>query len=127
MRVLAITPVRSLLVRYFMGGMLLLILLAVLLPVIFWSVQRESRLRAQTVEKLTSKAEMRELVSQFNPHFLFNTLENIKFMVRLDPGAATEMIMALSALLRYSIAEDGRQVALQEDIKYLASYMKIQK
>ena len=97
-RLYAISPVTDLLVRYIIGG----------------------------VAILTTIAELRELESQFNPHFLFNTLENIKFMVRLDPAAATEMIMALSALLRYSIAGDGRQVALQEDVKYLHSYMKIQ-
>jgi len=125
-RVLAITPVRSLLVRYFMGGMLLLILLAVLLPVIFWSVQRESRLRAQTVEKLTSKAEMRELVSQFNPHFLFNTLENIKYMVKLNPAAAVKMVMALSALLRYSINNSVQQVRLADDLDYVHRYLEIQ-
>lgn len=125
-RVLAITPVRSLLSRYFMGGMLLLVLLALLVPVIFWSVKRESRLRAQTVEKLTSKAEMRQLVSQFNPHFLFNTLENIKYMVKLNPGAAVKMLVSLSALLRYSINNSLQQVRLADDLAYVHRYLEIQ-
>lgn len=125
-RVLALTPVRSLLVRYLMGGFLLVILLGVLVPVIFWSVQRESRLRAQTVEKLTSKAEMRQLVSQFNPHFLFNTLENIKYMVKLNPAVAVKMVMALSALLRYSINNSLQQVRLEDDLDYVRRYMEIQ-
>ncbi|SFW29962.1 cache domain-containing sensor histidine kinase [Selenomonas ruminantium] len=126
-RLYAVTPVTDLLVRYIIGAGAIVLAVLLMIPLILRSVRRESKLTAQALDHLTTIAELRELESQFNPHFLFNTLENIKFMVRLDPGAATEMIMALSALLRYSIAEDGRQVALQEDIKYLASYMKIQK
>lgn len=125
-RLYAISPVTDLLVRYIIGGVAILLAVLLMIPLIMRSIRRESKLTAQAVDNLTTIAELRELESQFNPHFLFNTLENIKFMVRLDPAAATEMIMALSALLRYSIAGDGRQVALQEDVKYLHSYMKIQ-
>jgi len=123
----AITPVTDLLTRYIIGAGAIALTVLLMIPLLLRSVRRESKLTAQAVDDLTTIAELKELESQFNPHFLFNTLENIKFMVRLDPGAATEMIMALSALLRYSIADDGRQVALQEDLKYLQSYMKIQK
>lgn len=123
----AVSPVTDLLVRYIIAAGAVLLAVLLMIPLILRSVRRESRLTVQAFDNLTTIAELRELESQFNPHFLFNTLENIKFMVRLDPGAATEMIMALSALLRYSIAGDGRQVALQEDLKYLESYMKIQK
>ena len=123
----AVSPVTDLLVRYIIAAGAVLLAVLLMIPLILRSVRRESRLTVQALDNLTTIAELRELESQFNPHFLFNTLENIKFMVRLDPGAATEMIMALSALLRYSIAGDGRQVALQEDLKYLESYMKIQK
>ena len=125
-KVLALNPVRNLLMRYFMGSLLVILLLAVLVPVIFWSVQRESRLRAQTVEKLTATAEVRQLESQFNPHFLFNTLENIKYMVKLDPQAAMRMIKALSALLRYSINNSLVQVRLGDDMEYVHRYMEIQ-
>lgn len=126
-RLYAISTVTDLLVRYIIGGVAILLAVLLMVPLIMRSVRRESKLTAQAVDNLTTIAELRELESQFNPHFLFNTLENIKFMVRLDPAAATEMIMALSALLRYSIAGDGRQVALQEDVEHLNSYMKIQK
>lgn len=126
-RLYAISPVTDLLVRYIIGAGAIVLAVLLMIPLLLRSIRRESKLTAQALDNLTTIAELRELESQFNPHFLFNTLENIKFMVRLDPGAATEMIMALSALLRYSIAGDGRQVTLQEDIKYLESYMKIQK
>jgi len=71
-------------------------------------------------------SEIRQLESQFNPHFLFNTLENIKFMIKLDPAAAGQMVLALSALLRYSINNTIKQVTLRDDLTYLANYLLIQ-
>ncbi|MBO6292808.1 MAG: sensor histidine kinase [Selenomonas sp.] len=125
-RVYAITGVSDLLLRYAFGAGALALAVLLMIPLLLRSIERESRLTAQALDDQTAIAQLKELESQFNPHFLFNTLENIKFMVRLDPGAATEMLMALSSLLRYSISGGGRQVELQEDLKYLASYMKIQ-
>ena len=125
-RLQAVTEVSDLLMRYAIGAGAILLAILLMVPLILRSIARESKLTTQAMDDLTVIAELRELESQFNPHFLFNTLENIKFMVRLDPEAATEMIVALSALLRYSITSSGQQVELQEDIKYLESYMKIQ-
>ncbi|SFT76123.1 Histidine kinase-, DNA gyrase B-, and HSP90-like ATPase [Selenomonas sp. GACV-9] len=83
--------------------------------------QKEAETRASVI------SEVRQLESQFNPHFLFNTLENIKFMVKLDADAAMKMIQALSALLRYSINSEVRRVLIAKDLEYLHSYMQIQK
>lgn len=72
-------------------------------------------------------SEIKQLESQFNPHFLFNTLENIKFMIKLDPNAAAKMIIALSSLLRYSINNTVNRVTLKADMQYLQNYLEIQK
>ncbi|ORU00232.1 Two-component sensor kinase [Anaerovibrio sp. JC8] len=125
-RLQSVSEVSDLLMRYGIGVGAMLLVILLMVPLIMRSIAQETKMTAQAVDDLTVIAELRELESQFNPHFLFNTLENIKFMVRLDPGAATEMIMALSSLLRYSITSGGQQVELREDIKYLESYMKIQ-
>ena len=69
--------------------------------------------------------ELRQLTSQFDPHFLYNTLGSIKFMITLDPQAASEMTMALSRLLRYSIRHASAQVPLQDDMQYLYDYLAI--
>lgn len=125
-RLQSISKVSDLLMRYAIGAGAILLAVLLMVPLILRSIAQETKMTSQAIDDLTVIAELRELESQFNPHFLFNTLENIKFMVRLDPGAATEMIMALSTLLRYSITSSGQQVELQEDIKYLESYIKIQ-
>ena len=71
-------------------------------------------------------SEIRQLESQFNPHFLFNTLENIKFMVKFDRDAAIRMIKSLSKLLRYSIDNTVRRVSLADDLAYVRGYVEIQ-
>ena len=87
------------------------------------------RLMQENEEKARASvlSELRQLESQFNPHFLFNTLENIKFMTKLEPDAAVRMITALSALLRYSIDNRVQRVMLAEDIRHLGSYIEIQR
>lgn len=75
----------------------------------------------------TSLAEIKQLESQFNPHFLFNTLEHIKYTIKLDPNAASKMIVSLSTLLRYSISNGNLEITILEDLEYTKKYLLIQK
>ena len=88
---------------------------------------RQLMVKNQEQARETVISEIKQLESQFNPHFLFNTLENIKFMIRLDPDAASRMILSLSSLLRYSINNTVSRVCLQEDLQYIQNYLDIQK
>lgn len=72
-------------------------------------------------------AEIKQLESQFNPHFLFNTLETIRYMIQLKPMIACQMVLSLSALLRYSINNEKSHVTLLEDLEYTKNYLQIQK
>ncbi len=71
-------------------------------------------------------SEIKQLESQFNPHFLFNTLEHIRYMAKLDPDSASKMIVSLSTLLRYSINNSILDVTIAEDLEYTKSYLHIQ-
>ena len=75
----------------------------------------------------TSIAEIKQLESQFNPHFLFNTLEHIRYMTKLEPEAVNKMIVSLSSILRYSINNTILDVTIAEDLEYTKSYLLIQK
>ena len=70
-------------------------------------------------------AQVKQLESQFNPHFLFNTLDNIRFMTKIDIQAADKMIVSLSRLLRYSIRDVREELTVQEDLDNLQSYLNI--
>lgn len=74
-----------------------------------------------------TEAEIKQLQMQFNPHFLFNTLENIKFMIRMNPSSAEELLLKLSSILRYSIDNTDQDSPLKDDIKYIYDYLDIQK
>jgi len=84
---------------------------------------------ASNEEKIrqTSIAEIKQLESQFNPHFLFNTLEHIRCMTKLDPDAVNKMIVSLASILRYSINNTILDVTIAEDLEYTKSYLLIQK
>lgn len=84
-------------------------------------VQNEARAKANAV------SEIRQLEAQFHPHFIFNTLENIKFMVKLNPEVAMKMIVDLSSILRYGINNLAQQVTLTEDWQYTTRYLEIMK
>ncbi|QTQ11520.1 histidine kinase [Treponema parvum] len=72
-------------------------------------------------------AEIKRLEMQFNPHFLYNTLENIKFLIKLDPDKAQKTILRLSELLRYSIDNDASTARIGEDIRRIEHYLYILK
>ena len=72
-------------------------------------------------------AQVRQLKSQFNSHFLFNTLDNIRFMCKMDPDLAENMTVSLSALLRYNTSRANEKVTVEEDLKYINLYFEIMK
>jgi sensor histidine kinase YesM len=72
-------------------------------------------------------AEVKQLESQFNPHFLFNTLETIRCMVKYAPNDVDRIIISLSSLLRYSINNTVKTVPLGEDLEHTKNYLEILK
>ncbi|MBR6004242.1 MAG: sensor histidine kinase [Lachnospiraceae bacterium] len=70
-------------------------------------------------------SQLKQLESQLNPHFLFNTLDNIRFMAKIDAKAADKMIVSLSGILRYTIKDMREEVPLREDLNALQYYLNI--
>ena len=77
------------------------------------------------LDELNRNAQIKQLEAQFNPHFLFNTLEVTRYLIMLEPQTAQEMIVSLTSLLRYSIDNTFNEVALVEDLKFIKAYLKI--
>lgn len=72
-------------------------------------------------------AELKQLEAQFNPHFLFNTLETLKYMIKIEPQSAIKIVVSMANLLRYSINYEIEKIKLSDDIKYIEDYFIIQK
>lgn len=81
--------------------------------------------RSVALSQEKNMSRIKQLETEFNPHFLFNALENIRYMIRLDQKAAEEMIQNLSALLRYSLEMNEDTVPLSRDIGYTKAYLHI--
>lgn len=174
-RLYSAMPVGELEQRYQLAAAILLVVLLIMVPLLWYRVRQESRVRIKAADdlidafsalkqgdwqremvldgpefavvaetynrmvhslqrlmklnearaKANAVSEVRQLEAQFNPHFLFNTLENIKFMVKLEPEAAVKMIVSLSSLLRYCINNLMQQVTLAEDWQYTMAYLDI--
>lgn len=73
-------------------------------------------------------AEFEALKAQVNPHFLYNILESINWMARMRHcDDISDMIMTLGKFLRYSISTKGDIVTIEEDMKQVGNYLKLQK
>lgn len=77
--------------------------------------------------KLNSMIEMRNLQTQINPHFIYNTLDNIKYLILSDGEKAVHLIEKFTHILRYSINNTKQEVFLSEDMAYIKDYLYIQK
>jgi two-component system sensor histidine kinase YesM len=75
---------------------------------------------------LNSAIELRNLQAQMNPHFIYNTLDNIKYLIPDDPGTAVRLIEKFAEILRYSINNTRALVPLEEDERYIRDYLFIQ-
>ena len=77
--------------------------------------------------ELAAYSQVKQLEAQFNPHFIFNTLDNIRFMGKINPDISDKMIVALSKLLRYSIKDTSEEVSVKEDMLNTENYLTILK
>lgn len=79
-------------------------------------------------EKLKQRAEINVLQKQLAPHFLYNTLNSIRWMAMIQKqDNIKEMVGALNRLLTYSIRRTGEPVMLEEELAAISDYVKIQK
>ena len=90
---------------------------------------RDARMRELDNARLHAalrEAQLRSLSNQLNPHFLFNSLNNIRFMIHEDALRADAMLVGLSDILRYSLRGDERgQVRLGEELEIIERYIAI--
>jgi hypothetical protein len=99
------------------------------ITVILFSILLRIRMKLQDAELLRHHAEVGTLKNQINPHFLFNTLNNIyAFAIREKSTHTASSILKLSAMMRYVVTETNQQfVPLAKEINYTNDYIDLQK
>jgi two-component system LytT family sensor kinase len=77
-------------------------------------------------DNITSQLEL--LKAQINPHFLFNTLNNIDILIQDEPEKASMYLKKLSEILRFMLYESNTdKIPLAEEISYIKKYIELQK
>ena len=100
-----------------------LCLMAIGIALSIYYVMRRSERKHKEVE-----AELAWLKNQINPHFLFNTLNNISSLAQIDGEETQEAIMQLSDLLRYAMYETNRsKVRLDGEVEFMRNYIDLMK
>ena len=85
----------------------------------------------QTAQQLRiekQEAELNYLKSQTNPHFLFNTLNNIYSLARDKSDLAPESILRLSEILRFMLYQSGREsIPIEQEVKVIEDYIALER
>ena len=82
------------------------------------------KVKIEEEKRKSAEAELTWLKSQLNPHFLFNTLNNISSLTQIDPDKAQESIGQLSDLLRYALYDSDKDlVPLAGEIDFMNNYI----
>ena len=81
----------------------------------------------EELSNLRRITEIKQLQSQFNPHFIFNILGTLRYSILIAPKEAEKIVIGLSSLLRYSINYEGQKVVLEKDLDYIQDYLRLNK
>ena len=93
---------------------------------IIYMADQEKTKQEEKQEKL--QAELSFLRSQISPHFIFNVLNSIVYLIRTKSSGAEAVTIQLSELMRYMLYEaDDEQVSLDKEINYLNNYIELQR
>ncbi|MEJ0106369.1 MAG: histidine kinase [Bacteroidota bacterium] len=84
--------------------------------------------RIGELAKEKAETELNFLKSQINPHFLFNSLNSVYFLIDKNNPGARQALHKFSDMLRYQIYEcNGEKIPVEKEISYLQDYIDLQK
>jgi len=117
----------------FFGGFMMFLVLNCVTAAIAIGIRhairtRQIRQQLKDEKAKNTEAELAWLKNQINPHFLFNTLNNISSLTQIDPDAAQDAIAQLSDLLRYAMYETNRKtVPIKGEVEFMRNYISLMK
>lgn len=98
---------------------------AIALPLKIWNSFRTERQLELEQARLT-EARLAALTNQINPHFLFNTLNSVSTLIRLDPDKARNVVYRLSHILRRLLRKTENLTTLREELSFIDDYLAIE-
>ena len=116
---------------FYIGSIIIQLFLQVLLIALAVGIRHimranEERMEMEEERRKSAEAELTWLKHQLNPHFLFNTLNNISSLTQIDPDRAQESIGQLSDLLRYALYDsEADTVPLSSEVEFMDNYIDL--
>lgn len=100
-------------------------LVGVGLPIRIWNNTRIER-KLEEQERMLMQARVDALISQINPHFLFNTLNTVSSLIRFDPDTARTVLLKLSNILRRRLKVQAHFLPLRQELEFIDDYLSIE-
>lgn len=119
-------------IGFFSGFLMYLVLncfvAAIAIGLLHFIRMRQIKQQLKDEKAKNTEAELAWLKNQINPHFLFNTLNNISSLTQIDADAAQDSIAQLSDLLRYAMYETNKKtVPIQGEEAFMRNYIALMK
>lgn len=113
---------------FFMFMLLNCVVAAIAIGIRHFMRTRQIKQQLQDEKAKNTEAELAWLKNQINPHFLFNTLNNISSLCQIDADAAQDAIAQLSDLLRYAMYETNKKmVPIEGEVEFMRNYIELMK
>ncbi|HKD06645.1 MAG TPA: histidine kinase [Bryobacteraceae bacterium] len=98
---------------------------SITLPLKVWNNTR-TEAKLEEHQGLLMQARLDALTSQINPHFLFNTLNSISTLIRINPDQARTMLQKLSRILRRRLKNQDHFSPLRDELEFIEDYLSIE-
>jgi two-component system LytT family sensor kinase len=95
------------------------------LPLKVWNNTR-NEVKLEEQKRLLIEARLDALASQINPHFLFNTLNSISSLIRINPEQARSMVTRLSRIMRGRLRNQEHLAPLRDELAFIEDYLSIE-
>src|SRR5580692_7276160 len=95
------------------------------IPLKVWNNTR-NEVKLEEQKQLLVQARLEALASQINPHFLFNTLNSVSTLIRVNPEQARAMIMRLSRIMRGRLRNQEHFAPLRDELAFIEDYLSIE-
>lgn len=114
--------------RIGIGVLYYMLLFLVSYFIIIYRENKEKKLNEEKLIRIIRESELNILKAQINPHFLFNSLNSVNYLIDIDQGRASEMLAQLSDYLRYSLRKgDEGLVPFCDEMSNCERFLSIEK
>lgn len=113
---------------YFFATLIYVVLTSFLKFIKEWIDLQDINLKIARIEQQKLEAELKTLKGQLNPHFLFNSLNNIYSLALIQSEKVPDLILRLSDLMRHIIYDSrGKYISLEKEIDFVNNFIELQK